>query len=69
MYGTTGATGATGDSKTSEKLTPIKKRKIKLLATPPQINDSITNQDKNNLGIRKYQSLPPHAPKFPPVFK
>ena len=29
----------------------------------------IPNQDKNNLGLEKYQSLPPHVPPSPPGFK
>ena len=35
----------------------------------PARKDPILNQDKNTLGIRKDQSLPPHVPKFPPGFK
>ena len=31
--------------------------------------DPIPNQDKNILGLEKYQSLPPHAPTSPPGFK
>ena len=30
--------------------------------------DPIPHQDKNTLGIKKYQCLPPHAPLFPPGF-
>ena len=61
--------GATGASIMQEKLIPRKKRKIKSLSTSPAIKDPIPNQDKNTLGIKKDQSLPPHVPKFPPVFK
>ena len=35
----------------------------------PPGNDPITNQDKNTLGIEKYQSLLPHVPKFSTGFK
>ena len=52
-----------------EKRIPRKKRNIKLLATYPPRNDSIPNQDKNTLGIKKYQCLPPHVTPFPPGFK
>ena len=63
--------GATWASITPEKRIPRNKIKIniKLLATPPPRNFPIPNQDKNTLGIGKYQSLPPHAPKIPPGFK
>ena len=36
--------------------------------SPPR-KDPITNQDKNNLGIQKYQCLPPQVPTFPTIFK
>ena len=61
--------GAIGASITPEKRIIRKKRNIKLLATSPPRKDPIPNQYKNNLGIEKYQSLPPHLPKFPPGFK
>ena len=61
--------GAIGDSIMLEKRIPIKKRKIKPLATLPPRKDLIPNQDKNALGIEKDQSLPPHIPKIPPGFK
>ena len=35
---------------------------------PPR-KDPITNQDKNNLGLQKYQWLPPHVTPFPTGFK
>ena len=35
---------------------------------PPR-KDPIPNQDKNTLGIQKYQCLPPHVTPFPPGFK
>ena len=66
MYGVTGETGA---SVTPEKRIPTNKIKIKSLATSPPIKDPIQNQNTNNLGIKKYQSLPPHVPKFPHGFK
>ena len=31
--------------------------------------DQIPNQDKNTLGIQKYQCLPTHVPPFSPAFK
>ena len=34
---------------------------------PPR-KDPIPNQDKNSLGLQKYQCLPPHVPPFPPGF-
>ena len=40
----------------------------KSIATPPPRNDPIPNQDKN-LGLQKYQSLPPYVPPFTPGFK
>ena len=60
--------GATGASITPGKLITGKKRKLKSLATSPPRKDSVTNQDKNSLWIKKYQSLPPNVPKFPPRF-
>ena len=30
----------------------------------PPIKDPIPNQDKNTLGIQKYQRLPSHVPPF-----
>ena len=35
----------------------------------PSRKDPIPNQDINRLITKKYQSLPPHLAKFPPVFK
>ena len=35
----------------------------------PLRKDPIPNQDKKTLDLEKYQSLPPHVPPFPPVFK
>ena len=61
--------GATRANITPEKLIPIKRRKIKSLATSPPRKDPIPNPDKNTLGIEKYQSLPTHVPKLPPGFK
>ena len=60
---------ATGASITPEKLIPINKSRIKSIATSPPRKDPIPNQNKNTLGIKKYQSLPPHVPKFSPGFK
>ena len=61
--------GSTGASITPEKSISINKRGIKLLATSPPRKNPIPNQDKNTSGIKKYRSLPPHVPKFPPRFK
>ena len=61
--------GAIGASITPEKRIIRRKRDIKLLATSPPRKDPIPNQYKNNLGIEKYQSLPPHLPKFFPGYK
>ena len=36
--------------------------------SPPR-NDPIPNQDKNNLGLQKYQCLPSHVPPFPSVIQ
>ena len=59
----------TGSSITPEKRIPRKKSNIKSLSTSPSIKDPIPNQDKNSLGIKKFQSLPPHLPKLTPGFK
>ena len=48
---------------------PRKKSNMKLLATLPPRKYPIPNQDINTLGIKKDQSLPPHLPKFCPVYK
>ena len=42
---------------------------MKSLSTSPPIKGPIPNQDKNTLGLQKYQCLPPHLPPFPPGFK
>ena len=42
---------------------------MKSLATLAPRKDPILNQDINTLGIEKYQSLPPHLPKFFPGCK
>ena len=42
---------------------------MKSLATSPPRKDLIPNKNKNTLLIKKYHSLPPHLPKFPPGFK
>ena len=36
--------------------------------SPPK-KDQIPNQDKNTLGLQKYQFLPTHVPPFPPGIK
>ena len=51
------------------KRIPINKRNMKSLAASPPRNDPIPNQDINTLGIKKYQSLPPHLYKFRPEYK
>ena len=62
-------TGAIGANVTPENRIPINKINIKSLEILPLIKDTISNQDKNNLYLKKYQSLPAHVPKFPPRFK
>ena len=64
-----GSPGETRVSATPEKRIPRKKINIKSLATSPPRKYPIPNQDKNNLGLQKYQCLPPHVPPFPPGFK
>ena len=61
--------GAIGANVTPENRITIKKINIKSLETLPPIKDTISNQYKNNFGLKKYQSLPPHVPKFPSGFK
>ena len=61
--------GETRTIVTPGKRIPRKKRNIKSLATSPPRNDTIIDQDKNTLGLQKYQCLPPHVPAFPPGFK
>ena len=62
-------TGETRASATPEKSIPIKKRNIKSLVTSPPRKDPIPNQDKNTLGLQKYQCLLRKVPPFPPRFK
>ena len=64
-----GLTGETRASVTPEKRIPRKKRNIKSLVTSPPKKDPIPNQDKNNLGLQKYQWLPPHITLFSSGFK
>ena len=64
-----GLTGETRASLTPEKHIPRKKRSIKSLATSPPRKYPIPNQDKNSLGLQKYQCLPPHVHPFPLGFK
>ena len=64
-----GFTGETRASVTPEKCIPKKTINIKSLATSPPRKYKIPNQDKNTLGLPKYQCLPPHVPQFPPGFK
>ena len=62
-------TGETRASATPGKRIPRKERNIKSLDMSPPRKDSITNQDKNTLGLQKYQCLLPHVSPFPPGFK
>ena len=62
-------TGETGAIVTPEKRVPRKKINIKSLAKSQLRKDPIPNQDKNTLGLQKYQCLPPHVPPFPTGFK
>ena len=50
-----GLIGETRAIVTSEKRIPRKKRNIKTLVTSPPRRDSIPNQEKNTLGLQKYQ--------------
>ena len=59
-------TGATVASVTTEKRIKIKNKPF---VTSPPRNYPIPNHDKNNLGIKKDQSLPPHVSQFTPGFK
>ena len=61
--------GVIGASVTQEKSIPRKKSNMKPLTTSLPRKDPIPNQDINMLGIKKYQSLPPHLPKFCPGYK
>ena len=45
------------------------KRNIKSLAVSPPRKDPIPNQDKNTLGLQRYQCLPSHVPTLSSVFK
>ena len=60
-----GLTGETRDSVTPGKCIPKKKINIKPLATLPPRKYPIPNQDKNTLGLKKDQCLPPHVSSFP----
>ena len=64
-----GLKGDTRDGVTPEKCTPRNKINIKSVATSPPRKYPIPNQDKNNVGLKKYQCLPPYVPPFPPGFK
>ena len=64
-----GLTGETRASVTPEKSIPRNKINIKSLATSPPRNDPIPNQDKNTLGIQKYQCLISHVHPFSSRFK
>ena len=64
-----GLRGETRVSLTPEKRIPKNKLKIKSLAMSPPKKDSIPNQDKNTLGIQKYQCLPSQVPPFFSGFK
>ena len=48
---------------------PNKEKNIKPLATLPPRKDPIPNQDKNTLGLQKYQCLPSKVLPFIPGFK
>ena len=55
LYVNYGLTVEARSSVTPEKRIPRKKINIKSLAMSPPIKDPIPNQDKNTLGIQKYQ--------------
>ena len=56
-------------STTPEKRIPGKKIKIKSPALYPPRKDQNPNQDKNNLGLQKYQCHPPQVFLFYPGLK
>ena len=62
-------TGETRESVTPEKCIIRKKINIKSLAPLTPRKDPIPNQDKNTLGLQKYQWLPQHVSPFPHGFK
>ena len=64
-----GFTGETIASIIPEKRIPKKKRNKKSLALSPPRKYTIPNQDKNNLGLQKYQCPPPHVSSFYSWFK
>ena len=61
--------GGTGDSVTPGKRIPRKKNSMKPLAMLLPRKDTITNQDINRLGTKKYKSLPPQLDKYRPGYK
>ena len=64
-----GLTGETRASVTPENAFQENKGNIKSIATLTPRKDPIPNQYKNNLGLQKYQCLPPHVPQFSTGFK
>ena len=69
LYVNYGLTGVTRASVKPKKRIPIRKRNKKSLAMSPLRKDPIPNQDKNTLGLQKYQCLSPHVPPFTPGSK
>ena len=64
-----GLTGETRSSATPEKRITKNKINKKSLAMSTPKKDPIPNQDKNTLGIQKYQCLLSHAPSLSSGFK
>ena len=64
-----GLTRVTKAILTPEKRIQKKKRNLKSIDLYPPGKDPITNQDKNTLGLQKYQCLLSHVPPFSSEFK
>ena len=62
------STETTGAILIPENRIPRKKRNIKSIVTLLPKKDPISNQDKNTLGTKQDQILPPHSPKFSPEY-
>ena len=64
LYVNSGFTGETRASITPEKRITREKINIKSLATSPPRKDTITNQDKNTLGLKKTNAFRHTYPHF-----
>ena len=61
MYVNYGFKGEKRANVTPEKRIPRNKRNIKSLAMSPRRKDPVPSQEKNDLGLQKYQCLPPQV--------